>query len=205
MPAHSGHQLVLGAGGEAGAGGPHRTKPAARAAGGLVGIAAVAVLLGLAYERFVWRLWIVRRFTRPSAVVRDLAGDVKFVLRRLDRPVLGAVLINQTAGHVTITGESSSTSAFAELVREPDRFWSLRWTYTNTPRKPLRGRSDRHLGTAEAGTGGENNSGLMVEYFTDRSTSGEIQLVEWSPFRYGSWKSACHATNFRSHGRSWVG
>lgn len=163
----------------------------------------LAVLLSAGYRAFLWRWRLVREFTGMplldgtwrGTLLSSYAGTTDEVAT----PIPIALLITQTWSSIVVTlftAESSSVSRTAELVRLADRRWSLTWFYENAPRPSLRGRSERHRGMAEATISVENATVLLVEYFTDRLTAGEMRLVEWSPSRYGTHDSAFQATNF---------
>jgi hypothetical protein len=166
-------------------------------------ILSIALLI-LAYDRCLWRLPLVRRLTGVPLLAGTWRGTLVSTYSCSDvrqrQPILVAMLITQTASTVTVslfTNESMSTSTTALLTRLKDRRWSLSWSYENTPCATVRDRSVRHRGKAEANVGIENGAILGADYFTDRHTSGEIKLVDWSPSRYGTLKSAFQATNFR--------
>jgi SMODS-associating 2TM, beta-strand rich effector domain len=164
----------------------------------------VAVLFSAAYRVFLWRWRLVREFTGMPLLDGTWRGTLLSsyadTVDEAATPIPVALLITQTWSSVVVTlftAESSSVSRTAELVRLADRRWSLTWFYENIPRPSLRGRSERHRGMAEATISVEKNATvLLVEYFTDRLTAGEMRLVEWSPSRYGTHDSAFQATNF---------
>ncbi|WP_328829053.1 hypothetical protein OHT77_15665 [Streptomyces sp. NBC_00252] len=165
----------------------------------------VVTMLLLAYERYIWRWVLVRRFTGVPLLAGTWRGTLVSSYVDPDGvatvPVSIAVLVTQTPFHVGVTlftEESSSTSSHARLRHLPDERWSLSWAYENTPRPALRHRSDRHRGSAEAVLGGLDGEVLRGEYFTDRLTRGEILLDEWSPVRYASAESALRATDFQT-------
>lgn len=169
----------------------------------LLAILSLALLL-LAYDRYLWRLPLMRKLTGVPLLAGTWRGTIVSTYSgsngRQRQPILVAILITQTASTVSVslfTNESTSTSTTTLLTRLKDRRWSLSWSYENTPCATVRDRSVRHCGRAEANVGIENGAILVADYFTDRHTSGEIKLVDWSPSRYGTLKSAFQATNFR--------
>jgi hypothetical protein len=164
---------------------------------------AVLTLSLLAYERYVWRWSIVRRYTKIPLLAGTWRGTTESSYVGVDgktfEPIATALRITQTASSVTVTlftGESSSVSRASELKRLLDGRWSLSWLYDNTPRTSVRYRSERHCGAAELCTGGSRGEELSGEYFTDRLTRGELHFREWSPRQYSSAKSAFNASEF---------
>lgn len=168
-----------------------------------IGGTAVTFVL-LAYERYMWRLKWVRRFTGVPLLAGTWRGMLISSYVRPDGtgvdPIPTALRVTQTAStvHATLfTGESSSVSRQAQLLRLPDNRWLLTWLYENTPRPAVRHRSERHCGACEMRLAGRDGEEFSGEYFTDRLTRGELHFREWSPQYYGSAESALKATNFK--------
>ncbi|WP_432135198.1 hypothetical protein [Streptomyces sp. bgisy154] len=160
-------------------------------------------ILALAYERYLWRWKLVRRFTGSPLLQGTWRGEVTTSVIREDGtpvPSIPAALhVVQSASRVSVslfTEDSVSTSTHASLLRGDDGRWCLRWQFTNQPRPVARQRSQRHRGVAEVWIGAVPGEGLCGEYFTDRRTYGEVSFVEWSPQRYGSASSALAASDF---------
>jgi hypothetical protein len=165
----------------------------------------VVTLLLLAYERYIWRWKWVRKFTGIPLLAGTWRGILVSSYVRPDGtavdPIPTAVYITQTASTVTttlFTGESSSISEQASLKKEADGRWRLKWLYVNTPRPGVRDRSDVHYGAAELYVGTQEGDGLVGRYFTDRKTTGELTLSEWSPHQFSSAASAHSSDSFKS-------
>lgn len=165
----------------------------------------VVTFVLLAYERYVWRWKIIRRFTGVPLLAGTWRGTVISSYSRPDGsridPIHAALRITQTASTLTttlFTSESSSVSKAAELKRLPDGRWSLNWLYENTPRPSVRHRSERHCGAAEVSLGGRDGEELAGEYFTDRKTGGELHFKEWSAHSYGTAAAALEAVDFET-------
>lgn len=164
----------------------------------------IVFLAMLAYEHYIWRWRIVRRFTGVPLVAGTWRGSL--VSSYVDAsgvskaPVPAAIRVTQTASVVTVTlftEDSTSNSKYVQLAELPDSRWRLTWSYVNNPRSGVRDRSGPHNGSAEAILGG-NGASLDGEYFTDRLTRGELHFTTWSPTKYSTAHAAFQATDFIS-------
>lgn len=157
----------------------------------------------IAYDRFIWRLKWVRKFTKRPLLAGSWRGTLVSDYKKPDGsgipPIPTSLYITQTNSTLTVTlftGESSSVSEQAKLSHEADGRWRLHWLYENKPKATVRHRSDRHEGVAElylVFPGGEELEG---EYFTDRNTKGTFSFDEWSKRPYGSAESAHNGGDF---------
>lgn len=167
-------------------------------------VTAVTMLL-LLYERYVWRWKWVRKITGIPLLAGTWRGTLVSSFVRPDGakvdPIPTTIYVTQTASNVTatlFTGESSSISEQANLKKEADGRWRLKWLYVNTPRPEVRDRSDVHYGASEVYVGTQEGDGLVGSYFTDRKTIGELILPEWSPRQYSNAASAQGGTDFKN-------
>jgi SMODS-associating 2TM, beta-strand rich effector domain len=75
-----------------------------------------------------------------------------------------------------LTKESSSASMLADLTRQDDGVHQLVYVYANTPRPEVRHRSALHYGAVVLTAPLDPKEGLEGEYFTGRSTTGELRF-----------------------------
>ena len=162
----------------------------------VVGVISVALA---GFDRWLWRWPLVRSVVgRP-----DLQGTYWGVIRsewlnpdggQKPEPIPAAVVIRQTYTTTTLTlftAESSSTTIAAALYEGPDGRFAVAGLYRNEPRLPLQKQSRMHHGGIRlhlAGTGTDTR--LDGNYWTDRSTHGEMDLVRISRLRASDFTEA---------------
>lgn len=163
----------------------------------------VVTLALLGYERFLWRLDVLRRLTGVPLIDGTWRGVLHSSYVHEDgtpaSPIRVALRVTQTASTFTatlFTAESYSVSRQERLMRLSDQRWCLSWLYDNAPKPTVRHRSERHVGACELRLSGRAGEELAGEYFTDRLTRGELHLTEWSPDHYASGKAAFAAADF---------
>lgn len=142
---------------------------------------AVFTFVHLAFDKLVWRWPLVRTFLR----IPDLNG-VWEVSGRTMNPVPGApdawqgeLRITQSWEKIWVhlsTGQSSSTSKAASLLRQPGAGCVLMYSYRNEPR--MGEQIAPHVGYAEL-TFDEALTGAEGEYFNSkgRTTFGRMTLM----------------------------
>ena len=95
-------------------------------------------------------------------------------------PIATTVDIKQTFFNIQVkikTGESKSHSISASFDIDKERgMQRLIYSYLNTPKSSVRGRSEIHFGTTLLEFDGFKVSEMEGEYWTDRETTGEITL-----------------------------
>ncbi len=149
-------------------------------------VTGVVLLLLAGFDVWLWRLrflqgWFVKRpvvlgtwqAVLTSSWVNPSTGTTL-------EPISGFMVIRQTYSSLSLrllTSESTSICVSAEFVTLPDGTASVAGVYRNEPRQLLRGRSSIHYGAFLLDVLGRPVSSLKGQYWTDRSTSGEIQLV----------------------------
>lgn len=165
--------------------------------------AAVTILL-LLYDRFIWRWKPVRLLTSKPLVAGTWRGELRSDYHPPGQatpmgPIPIAVRISQTDSTLlvtTFTDESQSTTEKGLITQEADGRWRIHWAYLNVPRQSVQHRSAQHRGACDVYLSGRDGERLIGQYFTSRSTTGEIELTEWSKQRYGDAKTALEAVDF---------
>lgn len=169
-------------------------------------VASIVTLLFLAYDRFLWRLSVVRRFTGKPSLAGTWRGQLKSSYVRPDEstpvtPIPVVIRVTQSNSVLTVTqftDESISKSDRGQLVKESDGRWCMSWIYENAPRAEVRDRSDRHLGYCDLTLSGSAAGETLVgQYFTDRNTRGEIEFSEYSKNYYPDAKTALASADFK--------
>jgi hypothetical protein len=143
-------------------------------------VGALVIVLSVS-NRWLWRL----RFLRPWLFnMPDIHGTWEVVINPTPRELPGQELlefmvIRQTLSTISLrllTRESNSETLSARMVRCDDGSFDLAAVYRNTPRLQFRERSPIHLGAMLLSVQGDPPSSLAGQYWTDRSSQGEIRL-----------------------------
>jgi hypothetical protein len=153
------------------------------------GISSIAVfsILYFAFDRYLWRLQILRRFL----LIPDLNGEWEVTARTVgkrgecvDWPWTGTITVAQSWSKICIalkTSQSASTSIAASLYREPPHGYRLIYHYDNKPNADQQ-EIHRHCGLCDIlfDDGASEGSG---QYFTDkdRLTAGRMALKKKGP------------------------
>lgn len=147
----------------------------------------VTLLAGLlyAFDAWLWRWPLVCSLVgRP-----DLRGTWKGVIRSNAKtsnhnvnaePIEVFVTIRQTFSTLhlrLLSPESQSFSLTSNLFEEAPEQFAVTWVFRNEPRLLVQDRSRAHLGGGLLRLTGEANSSMSGHYWTDRNTSGEIDLA----------------------------
>lgn len=154
---------------------------------GLAYLPAVATLLLIAWDLWVWRWPLVWKSTpRPRldglwSVTLHPTEESHIPAGGNRGPISGYLVITQTYWTISLrlfTKESSSVSR--------SFFWdnshgavteSLTFVYDNTPMQREQNRSPRHLGTCALRPGNRRPTEIQGMYFTDRYTQGDMRLT----------------------------
>ena len=153
-----------------------------------VGIVSLVVSVVIfAYDKWAWA-WIPMKVSGVS----DLRGTWRgTILSNWTDPRTGAkpapveayFSIRQTASKIEVammTRESRSSTITAKIER-CDGGLQVIGVYRNEPRPIVRDRSPIHYGGLRLSVGGPPATTLHGDYWTDRSTTGEISLTRCLP------------------------
>lgn len=143
-----------------------------------------------AFVKWGWKLKIFRGWLVPFPNLHGTwAGHIHSDWRNPKTgekpPAIPVMLtVNQSFFHVSCvmrTGEMSSSSYSEGFVIDADRqVKRLAYSYASKPRVSLRERSTAHDGTAIFEIIEKPKSKLVGRYWTERPTTGEIQLERYS-------------------------
>lgn len=155
------------------------------------GVGTLSVAL-VGFERFAWRWplvrWAVRRPDLCGTWQGTLVSDYEGVKSRHEV----CLVVHQTFATLRLsllTRESQSHAMAASVVEEADGRVSVFYGYRNDPRLEHQGRSRPHRGAVQVWVA-EDGRGLAGEYWTDRRTTGSLELRLVSRRRAGSWEEA---------------
>ena len=133
------------------------------------------LFIALIYERIIWRYNLLEktpRLKKNYKAVIKYQYDGKHKSKEVD------LIIHQNLHFVRVemkSNESFSKSIIASVYLD-NGIWYLTYTYINEPNQKVRNRSAIHYGTCKLNLNDINN--IKGEYFTDRSSCGDIELYE---------------------------
>lgn len=149
-------------------------------------VTGILLLLLGTFDKWLWRLSLLQGWFVKRPVIR---GSWQAILRSnwVDpstgkgiEPIDGFMIIHQTYSSLSLrllTGESSSELIGAEVITLADGTMRIAGVYRNEPRQLLRERSPIHNGAILLEIIGRPVTCLRGHYWTDRNTSGEIELM----------------------------
>ena len=154
---------------------------------GLAYLPALAALLLIAWDLWVWRWPLIWRATsRPRVdglwAVQLHPTEESHIPPDGDRgPIDAYVVVKQTYWTIVVrqfTAESSSISRsyFWDAAHGTGTDW-LTFIYDNTPAQRHQHRSQRHLGACSLHPGNRRPTEIEGIYFTDRYTKGDITMT----------------------------
>jgi hypothetical protein len=163
-----------------------------------------ATIIFLLYDRFIWKVAVVRAFTGKPLVAGTWRGTLQSDYVRPGEsdpipPIPAVIRVTQTDSTLLVTlftGESQSVTEQGRIVKEADGRWRMSWLYVNNPRPSLQHRSNVHHGVCDLYLSGSDGEALVGQYFTSRKTTGEIRFAEWSKHSYGDAASALAGSDF---------
>lgn len=133
---------------------------------------AVSTIILVAYEKWLWK---INPLEKTPVLKKKYKGNI---ISNYDGKSRRATLeIKQTLLSVSVvleTEESRSRSISASIDNILDE-WQLTYCYMNVPQIRVRDRSEIHYGTAILCV--ENADELRGEYYTDRSTAGDMKFI----------------------------
>jgi hypothetical protein len=107
------------------------------------------------------------------------------------------VVIRQSFSSISIrviTKESESVTLAASLNKTLDGLWQLASVYRNSPRATLLERSIQHFGAVALDVRGDPPYLIDGQYWTNRTTRGEMRLFSRSSRLYEDFDTAAAAT-----------
>ena len=149
----------------------------------------VALLGLLVWEKYLWRLRLVQKWTQSP---RDLRGTWQGTLRSLwIDPETGEspnektvyLVVRQDASSLSVvllTNESQSSSSLAK-VTDDNTVASLDYMYLNRPDPTVEHRSRMHHGSSSMTIIGRPATRLRGRYWTDRDSRGELDFTLRKP------------------------
>lgn len=159
------------------------------------------------FDRWVWHLGILHPW---FVAVPDLNGTWKAKIRSTwinpdtqqgIPPIDAFLVIRQTHSSLSIrlmTPESSSECCAAKVLRADDGIYQAVCIYRNEPKHEVRHRSEVHYGGMRLHIAERYPKSMRADYWTDRKTTGDIQLLARSGVLYGSFAEADTGMNMRS-------
>jgi hypothetical protein len=148
---------------------------------GFVDLGLFAIIV--VFNRWAWRLPGVVAVLRTGPVLRGTwKGTTTSTVDNQTRDAY--VAIRQTFSNIEvrlISEESHSETTSCQLVRRPDSFSIIEYSYENVPRTSVRHRSEVHFGAARLECAGQRPTRLEGNYWTDRRTTGELVFAQFTP------------------------
>jgi len=142
-------------------------------------VSSVMVAAITVFNRWLWRLPPVVRILRTGPVLRGTwKGELISTHDNVRRTVYLAV--RQTFAEIEVrmlTEESTSETSSCQLMRKAEGLSVLEYSYGNVPRATVRDRSEVHFGAARLECTGQQPTRIEGAYWTDRRTTGEMDLV----------------------------
>lgn len=144
------------------------------------------LLLLVVFDLWAWRLRLLRGWFVPRP---DVRGTWRVELRsdwkdpgsgQTVAPIAGYMVARQTFSKLSLrllTAESSSELVAVEINKALDGTYRIAAVYLNVPALSVRARSPIHYGALVLDVQGDPVTSLAGHYWTDRSTSGELQTL----------------------------
>lgn len=148
-------------------------------------VTGIILLLLFVFDLWLWRLpflqgWFVKRPILNGTwktTIRSTWRDPS--TKKSIEPIEGFMVIHQTYSSLSLrllTQQSSSEIIGSTIQSFPDGRYIVSGIYRNEPRQLLRQKSPIHYGAFILEMAGRPVMSLKGHYWTDRNTSGEIEL-----------------------------
>jgi hypothetical protein len=159
-------------------------------------VSGLVLLLG-AFDRWIWK-WLPQSLSKRPNISGtweiDLQSNFSPTTEQLTVPVRGFLVIRQTFSTVEarlLTAESQSHQLAAQLIMlAGDDEYGLIAVYRNEPKILLREKSRVHFGALILRIPIGSEKTLSGEYWTDRSTCGELSGRDRQKKRFSSFGEA---------------
>ncbi len=153
----------------------------------VVGTVSLALLIfdTWAWKWFIFRGWLIKRPILCGTWKTTLQSDwVNPETGEVIGPIECFMIMRQTATKLDISlvtpeSRSQTVSAGIEICR--DGTFEISSTYRNKPRSMFRKRSEVHYGAVLLSAETATPKALSGEYWTDRKTTGNLNLVDRNP------------------------
>jgi hypothetical protein len=168
----------------------------------LSAVVAIVLVLITAFDIWLWKLW----FLRGWFVKRTNIGGTWHATIRSNwhdpstgesiPPTDGYMAIHQRYSSLSLrlmTNESTSQLLGAEIIKSLDGTFRIAGVYRNEPRQAARQAGHMHYGAVILDVIGNPPSSLRGHYWTDRGTSGEIDLNSRSKRTFDDYDEAKRA------------
>jgi hypothetical protein len=160
-------------------------------------VTSVVVLLGIAFELWLWKLrflrgWLVKRPVIDGSWRTEIRSNYKAADGETIPPIVGFMVIRQTFLSLSmrlLTEESSSDLLATEIVCSVDGLYCVSGVYRNESRYRVRDRSPIHYGAVWLQVIETPTQMLEGHYWTDRNTAGELRLTERKGKRFQDFRS----------------
>lgn len=153
----------------------------------------------LVFDRWVWRLSILHPW---FVTVPNLNGTWKAKIQSTwinpdtqqgIPPIEAFLVIRQTHSSLSVrlmTPESSSECCAAKILRASDGIYQAVCIYRNEPQHEVRHRSEVHYGGMRLHIAERYPATIRADYWTDRKTTGDIQMSDRRRKLCGSYQEA---------------
>ena len=184
----------------------------AQALAALTPFSAVCTMMAgllFAFDHWLWKWSRINEFLAGNR--RDISGTWKLTLHSNWKdpqtgegvpPIEAYMRIYQTFFRLDMkqmTKESESFSTASNMACSPSGLCEVTVVYSNDPRSSVRHRSERHFGAFRIRVSGTPVQSIEGEYWTDRTTKGEMIFIERKSELFDNFKLARQAFGLSNH------